>query len=212
MENWEKIQEYILAHSIPESYLLSELQRQTHLKILRPRMLSGHLQGRMLAMFSKMIQPSYIFEIGTFTGYSAICLSEGLASGGQLITCDNNDEIESFARTFLERSPKSSQITFHIGDAVELLRAGNKMFDLIFIDGDKRQYPEYYEAALPYLNKGGYIIADNVLWNGKVVDPEMKKDDYTRGVQQFNTMIQEDSRVENIILPVRDGLMVARRY
>lgn len=209
--DFDQLDEYIKAHSEPESELLKELDRQTHLKILRPRMLSGHIQGRVLAMISQMIQPKYIFEIGTFTGYSTICMSEGLLDGGKLITCDVNDEIEAFTRSYLERSAKVDQIDYLIQDARELLKQNVLEFDLVFIDGDKRQYPDYYEMVLPHVKKNGYIIADNVLWSGKVIEKNDHPDEYTKGVLQFNEMVQQDERVQNVIFPFRDGLTVMRK-
>jgi predicted O-methyltransferase YrrM len=209
--DFDQLDDYIKAHSEPESELLKELDRQTHLKILRPRMLSGHIQGRVLAMISKMIQPQNILEIGTYTGYSTICLSEGLRQGGKLITCDVNDEIEAFTRSFIEKSNRANQIEYRIQDGRELLVDNTLKFDLVFIDGDKRQYPDYYEMVLPHVIKGGYIIADNILWSGKVIEENENPDDYTKGVLQFNEMVQNDARVENVIFPFRDGLMVIRK-
>ena len=209
--DFNRLSAYIEEHCAPESDLLAELDRETHLKVLRPRMLSGHVQGRVLSMLSKMIAPDHIFEIGTFTGYSAICLSEGLSANGRLITCDINDELESFTRSFISRAPAAPQIDFRIADARSLLRDLHVMFDLVFIDGDKRQYPEYYELVFPYVQKGGYIIADNVLWSGKVIDEAANADEYTRGVLEYNKMVTNDARVENVIFPFRDGLMVARK-
>lgn len=209
--DFDQLDDYIKAHSEPESELLKELDRQTHLKILRPRMLSGHIQGRVLAMISKMIQPQNILEIGTYTGYSTICLSEGLREDGMLITCDVNDEIEHFTRSFIAKSPNAKQIEYRIQDGREFLKNNTLSFDLVFIDGDKRQYPDYYEMVLPHVCKGGYIIADNILWSGKVIEESESHDEYTKGVLQFNEMVQNDDRVENVIFPFRDGLMVMRK-
>ena len=209
--DFDQLDDYIKAHSEPESDLLKELDRQTHLKILRPRMLSGHIQGRVLAMISHMIQPKYICEIGTFTGYSTICLSEGLMGDGKLITCDVNDEIEPFTRSYLERCEKAELIDYRIQDARELLEKNDLKFDLVFIDGDKRQYPDYYEMVLPHVKKNGYIIADNVLWSGKVIEALDANDEYTKGVLTFNEMVQNDERVQHVIFPFRDGLTVMRK-
>ncbi|WP_462280360.1 O-methyltransferase [Salinivirga cyanobacteriivorans] len=209
--DFNKLEAYIRQHCEPESELLAELDRQTHLKVLRPRMLSGHVQGRVLAMLSKMIAPQYIFEIGTFTGYSAICLTEGLKNEGRLITCDPNDELASFTQSFIERAPDARKIDYRIADARTLIKELDLMFDLVFIDGDKRQYPEYYEMILPYVRQGGYIIADNVLWNEKVVDAPSNMDEYTQGVLRYNKMVTNDPGVENVVFPFRDGLMVARK-
>ena len=209
--DFDKLDDYIKAHSEPENELLKELDRQTHLKILRPRMLSGHIQGRVLSMISNMINPQNILEIGTYTGYSTICLSEGLREGGRLITCDVNDEIETFTRSFLDRSQRANQIDYRIQDARELLKNNNIEFDLVFIDGDKRQYPEYYELVLPHVRQGGYLIADNILWSGKVIEDNDHPDEYTLGVLRFNGMVQNDNRVQNVIFPFRDGLMVIRK-
>jgi len=209
--DFQELDGYIMQHSQPESELLKELNRQTHLKIMRPRMLSGHIQGRVLAMLSKMIAPTYILEIGTFTGYSAICLSEGLAPDGILFTYDINDEIEAFTRSYIDKSPKASQIKYAISDARTALQNIDVLFDLVFIDGDKRQYPEYFEMILPKVRQGGFIIADNILWSGKVIEPDAEKDAYTKGVIDFNRMVNESNEVENIIFPFRDGLMVIRK-
>lgn len=209
--DFNKLESYIKAHTEPENELLKELERETHLKILRPRMLSGHIQGRVLAMLSKMIAPQNIFEIGTFTGYSAICLSEGLVPDGKLITCDVNDEIEDFTRGFIERSPHANNIEYIIADARKVLQDLNQTFDLVFIDGDKRQYQEYYKMVFPHVKAGGFIIIDNVLWGEKVLVDPADDDPYTAGVQGCNTLIQHDQRVENVIFPFRDGLMVLRK-
>lgn len=209
--NFLDLETYIEQHSEPESELLKELNRQTNLKILRPRMISGHLQGRVLAMISKMISPKSILEIGTFTGYSAICLSEGLDSNGKLYTYDINDEIESFARSFIEKSPNASQIIYTILDARKAIETTSTTFDLAFIDGDKRQYPEYFDMILPRINNGGFIIADNILWSGKVIEPNAEKDAYTKGVLDFNEKVTKSAEVENVIFPFRDGLMVVRK-
>lgn len=202
---------YILNHIDDEDELLQELSRQTHLKILRPRMLSGHLQGKILEMLVKMIRPKTILEIGTYTGYSAICMAKGLQNSGKLITIDINDELEKFTRSFIARSEVASKIEFLIGDAKEIIQSRKEMYDLVFIDGDKREYPKYYELVIEKVNSGGFIFADNILWDGKVLEDINKTDEYTRGIISFNKNIKQDSRVEKVILPIRDGLSILRK-
>lgn len=207
-----ELDDYVGRHTKQESAVLDELNRETHLKILQPRMLSGHLQGRALSMFSKMISPDTILEVGTYTGYSAICLSEGLASGGQLHTIEKNEELRPIAERFFEKAGVKDSITMHIGDATEVLVDLDEKFDLAFIDADKSNYINYYELILPKLNQGGFIVADNVLWSGKVLqESEMEKDVDARTLDQFNKMILNDERVENVLLPIRDGLMIIRK-
>jgi caffeoyl-CoA O-methyltransferase len=203
---------YIEAHTTPESPLLTELDRQTHLRGLAPRMLSGRVQGRMLALFSHMVRPAAILEIGTFTGYSALCLAEGLPPGGELHTFEIDDELYELARTFFARSPHAAQIHQHTGSALELAPALGLTFDLVFIDGDKREYPDYYRMLMDggLVRSGSYILADNVLWYGKVLEEAQANDHHTRGIRQFNDLVQSDPRVENVILPLRDGLTVIR--
>ena len=205
------IEQYILDHSDPEDPLLAELNRETNLKVLRPRMLSGHLQGKILEMISKMIRPQKILEIGTYTGYSAICLAKGLQKNGILHTIEINDELEHFIRKYLQKARLESQIYLHIGNALEIIPKLNQNFDLIFIDGDKRQYSEYYHAIFDYVKPGGFILADNVLWSGKVIELESPDDEYTKGIFTFNKLITKDNRVEKIILPLRDGLTLIRK-
>ena len=195
----------------PESPLLYELNRQTHLKMINPRMLSGHFQGRLLSMISKMIDPKRILEIGTYTGYAALCLAEGLTDDGKLYTIDINEELEDFMRSFIERSDYKDKIQCLIGNAIDIIPTLDEEFDLIFIDADKRNYPNYYELVLPKVKKGGFILSDNVLWSGKVVEDKSTFDIDTQIIDQFNRMIQEDPRVENILLPIRDGIMIARK-
>jgi caffeoyl-CoA O-methyltransferase len=206
-----KIENYILDHTDPESELLAELSRETQHKVLLSRMLSGHLQGKILEMISKMIGPKNILEIGTYTGYSAICLAQGLSANGKLHTIEINDELESFVRPFIEKSGLENKIQLHIGDAKEIIPKINCEFDLVFIDGDKRQYVDYYEIVMEKTKKGGFILADNVLWSGKVVTPLNPNDDYTAGILKFNDFVHHDPRVENVILPVRDGIMILRK-
>jgi len=205
------IEQYILDHSDPEDPLLAELNRETNLKVLRPRMLSGHLQGKILEMISKMIRPQKILEIGTYTGYSAICLAKGLQKNGVLHTIEINDELEHFIRKYLQKARLESKIYLHIGNALEIIPKLNQNFDLIFIDGDKRQYSEYYHAIFDYVKPGGFILADNVLWSGKVIELESPDDEYTKGIFTFNKLITKDNRVEKIILPLRDGLTLIRK-
>ena len=205
MQETESIDEYILQHIDAESDYLKALYRDTHVKLLRPRMASGHLQGRMLKMFVEMIRPRHILEIGTYSGYSALCLAEGLSEGGMLHTFEINDEQEDFTRPWLENSPFADKIRFYIGDALELVPHLGVTFDLAFIDGDKRKYIDYYEMVLKHLSTGGYIIADNTLWDHKVCDGH-SHDTQTRAVMAFNDKIATDTRVEKVILPLRDGL------
>jgi len=205
------LDQYILNHISPEDGFLNELDRETHLKVLRSRMLSGHLQGQILSMLSCMVKPKHILEIGTFTGYSALCLAKGLAEGGQLHTIEIDDELESIAQKYFNKSGMGNQIVQHIGDARLIIPELNQLFDLVFIDADKREYREYYKLVFPHLRVGGFILADNILWNGKVIDPEAAEEEQTRGILDFNSLVQEDARVENVILTVRDGIMLIRK-
>lgn len=204
------IDQYCVAHTTPESDLLSKLNRETHAKVLQSRMLSGHLQGRFLAMLSHMIQPKLILEIGTYTGYSALCLAEGLAENGKIITIDINEELEDFVRDFFRQSPINNKIDFRIGNAMDIIPTIADSFDMVFIDADKLNYNNYYDLVFDKVRSGGYIIADNVLWSGKVSNPAAKDKD-TLNIRSFNKKIQDDTRVENILLPIRDGLMVLRK-
>lgn len=207
----QSMEDYILAHIDPEGPYLEQLYRATHVKLLRPRMASGHLQGRMLKMFVQMIQPKQVIEIGTYSGYSALCMAEGLPEGACLHTFEINDEQEDFTRPWLENSPYADSIRFYIGDALELVPQLNLTFDLAFMDGNKRHYLAYYEMLLNYLRPGGFIIADNTLWDGHVVEKASPTDTQTLGVQQFNDFVATDSRVEKVILPIRDGLTIIRK-
>ncbi|MFN8255387.1 MAG: O-methyltransferase [Bacteroidales bacterium] len=206
-----KLEKYILDHTETEDEILKLIDRETNHKILNPRMLSGHLQGKVLEMISKMIRPDYILEIGTFTGYSAICLAKGLHEGGVLHTIEINDELEAFTKSFFKKSGLEDKIKFHAGNAEHIIPTLNITFDLVFIDGDKREYPEYYRMVFDKVRNGGFILADNVLWNGKVVEPLKQNDDYTKAIIEFNQMVQNDQRVENVILPIRDGIMLMRK-
>jgi len=205
------IQAYVEAHSDVESETLVALNRDTHKKVLKPRMLSGHLQGRTLSMLSHMIQPKCILEIGTYTGYSAICMAEGLAPGGKLITIDVNEELESLTRSYFERSGNAEKIDYRIGNALSLVPEISETLDLVFIDADKKNYINYYNLVLEKVRSGGFIIADNVLWSGKVVAKQNKTDKETQAILDFNRLVQEDERVENVLLPIRDGLMTIRK-
>jgi len=205
----EDIQQYVEKLTSEESDLLKKINRETHAHVLRSRMLSGHVQGRYLSMISKMIQPKVILEIGTYTGYSAICLAEGLHPGGKLITIDINEELENRVRNYFKESAFTSQIDFKIGDARKIVPTLTETFDLVFIDADKENYSLYYDLVINKLSKGGVILADNVLWSGKVVQPNPDKD--TKAILEFNRKIQDDPRVENLLLPLRDGVMMVRK-
>jgi caffeoyl-CoA O-methyltransferase len=205
------IEEYILNHSDDEDPVLAELNRETNLKILRPRMLSGHLQGKILEMLSKMIRPEKILEIGTYTGYSAICMAKGLTENGILHTIEINDELEEIITKYIQKSGLQKQINVHFGNALEIIPTLNKTFDLVFIDGDKREYLAYYDLVLNYVKPGGFILADNVLWSGKVIEMETPDDEYTKGIFDFNDFLKNDQRVEKVIMPLRDGLTLIRK-
>ncbi|HCK25442.1 MAG TPA: methyltransferase [Bacteroides graminisolvens] len=211
MLNSDVLEEYILRHIDEEDDYLKALYRDTHVKLLRPRMASGHLQGRMLKMFVRMIRPKQILEIGTYSGYSALCMAEGLDEGSVLHTFEINDEQEDFTRPWLEQSPYVDKIKFYIGDALERVPQLGITFDLVFVDGDKRKYMEYYEMSLAHLSPGGYIIADNTLWDGHVTETPNPNDAQTIGIQAFNEFVAKDNRVEKVILPLRDGLTIIRK-
>ncbi|MGO3182301.1 MAG: O-methyltransferase [Aequorivita sp.] len=206
----EKINDYIKKHSQVEPELLQKLNRETWQKVLVPRMLSGHMQGRLLSMLSKLIQPKNILEIGTYTGYSALCLAEGMQEDGELHTIDINEELYDFQRRYFDESPYGKQIFQHLGNAMEIIPELETTFDLIFIDADKSNYPNYLEIILPKLEKGSVILSDNVLWSGKVVE-EVKGDDMdTRALLQYNEMLNNHPKLETVILPIRDGLTISR--
>ncbi len=200
--------EYSEYYTKPESDLLHKLNRETNLKVLRARMLSGHMQGRILQMVSQMIQPKQILEIGTFTGYSAICLAEGLQKDGMLHTIDINPELEDMVLRYFKEAKLMSKIKLYIGDALEIISTIDKEFDLVFIDADKENYVNYYELVFEKVRKGGFILADNCLWDGKVLEPVKAGDKETNGIVEFNKHILKDKRVENILLPHRDGLQI----
>ncbi|MDD6778340.1 MAG: O-methyltransferase [Bacteroidales bacterium] len=208
----ELLEDYILSHIDAEGKVLHDLNRATHLFHLRPRMCSGHLQGRILKMLVRMIRPQHILELGTFTGYSALCLAEGLASDScRVDTIEIDDELEDFIREHFSSSPLAPRLHLHIGDAREVLPSIEGDFDLVFIDANKREYCEYYSLIFPRVKPGGFIIADNTLWDGKVVDWGKKLDAQTEGILRFNDMIAADNRVEKVILPIRDGLSIIHK-
>lgn len=202
---------YILNHTEKEDANLTELARETNLKILRPRMLSGHYQGKFIEFLSKMIKPKKILEIGTYTGYSAICWAKGLAEDGVLYTIDINDELESFILKHIKKAKLEHKIKLIIGNALDVIPKINETFDIVFIDADKPNYLNYYNLIFNKIAKGGYIIADNVLWDGKVLYETEKNDDSTKAIKEFNDFVQNDNRVENILLNIRDGIMIVRK-
>lgn len=203
-----KIEDYIRKNSSKEPKILKDLNKETYLKVLNPRMLSGHIQGRFLSIITKLIKPKKILEIGTYTGYSAICMAEGLIENGIIHTIDINEELVSIQNKYFAKSKCNNSIIQHVGDARNIIKSINEKFDLVFLDADKENYIEYYELVIEKVKKGGLIIADNVLWTGKVVEPKKDDDELTQYLIDFNKMINEDDRVENIILPLRDGLNV----
>ncbi len=211
MHHDKKIDKYILDHIEPEDEVLQELNRETYLNILGARMLSGHLQGQILTMISKMIQPELILEIGTFTGYSAICLARGLNRNGRLITIEIDDELESMASKYFEKAGLRDRIEQKIGSAIEIIQQLNEQFDLVFIDADKKEYSSYYHLIFDKVKSGGYILADNVLWSGKVLDEPKQDDLQTEGIIEFNELIKNDERIEKVIIPVRDGMTLIRK-
>ncbi len=206
----KKLEKYLEDFSTPEDPVLEDLYRQTHIRFINPNMISGHLQGKFLEFISFMIKPENILEIGTFTGYSAICLSNGLRPGGKLITIELNDELTTFAHSYFCRAGVESKITQLTGKAQDLIPGLDLMFDLVFLDGDKREYVEYFKLIIDKVNPGGIILADNVLWGGKVLEDETT-DPQTRGIINFNTMIRNENRIEDVIIPIRDGLMLIRK-
>ena len=207
----EEIEEYSAAHTEEENALLKSLNRETHANVLSPRMLSGHMQGRFLSMISRMIRPDRILEIGTYTGYSGICLCEGLNPGGKLITIDVNEELESFTRRYFDQTPFKDQIDYRLGNALDIIPTLTDTFDIVFIDADKINYSSYFNLCLDKTRTGGFLIADNVLWSGKVVEPLKKADKDTQALLDFNRMVHEDPRVSNMLLPIRDGLMILQK-
>ena len=206
----DQIQQYANDHTGGESELLARINRETHLHVLKPRMLSGHFQGRLLSFLSQLLQPKRILEIGTYTGYSAICMAEGLAESGRLVTIDKNEELRPRVEGYFSESGYGDQIDFRIGNALDLIPTLNEKWDLVFIDADKENYLDYYNLVIDKVRSGGLIIADNVLWSGKVVE-EAAKDKDTVALRKFNQEVHNDSRVSNVLLPVRDGLMILRK-
>jgi len=206
----EELEDYAALHSEDEPQLLAALNKETHQKILQPRMLSGHFQGRVLSMISKLVNPLHILEIGTYTGYAALCLAEGLKEGGTLDTIDNNEELYDFQRKYFDLSPWKDSIAQHLGNALDIIPNLGKKFDLVFIDADKENYPNYFEMIVPMVNKGGVILSDNVLWSGKVLEAVKPNDRSTKVLLEYNKLLKEDPRVETVLLPIRDGLTVSR--
>ena len=204
------LDKYVCEHTANESDLLKKINRETNLEVLQPRMLSGHFQGRVLSMFSKMIRPERILEIGTYTGYSALCLAEGLTPNGKLVTIDINEELAARVRGYISESTYAKQIDYLVGNAMELIPALNEKWDIVFIDADKDNYINYYHLVFPMVKVGGYIIADNVLWSGKVIDLSQQDKD-TSLLREYNQLVHQDDRVEEVLFPIRDGLMIARK-
>jgi predicted O-methyltransferase YrrM len=207
----QKLDDYVCAHTENEPEVLNELNRKTHLTVLRSRMLSGHFQGRLLSMISHMVQPQRILEIGTYTGYSSICLAEGLTENGKLTTVDINEELEDITREYIQKANLENKIEYIIGDAMQIVPQLDEQFDLVFIDADKKNYCNYYHLVFDKVKPGGYILADNVLWSGKVVEDYEALDSETKIIMDYNKMVHEDPRVQEILLPIRDGLMLARK-
>jgi predicted O-methyltransferase YrrM len=207
----QKLNEYILRFSTKEDKILEELYRETNLKVIYPRMLSGHLQGKILEMISKMIEPENILEIGTYTGYSAICMAKGLKKSGKVHTIERNDELKELSEKYIKKAGLGEKIVLHTGDAKDIIPRLSCLFELVFINADKHEYLNIYKLVFNKVPVGGYILADNVLWGGKVISKQKSPDKETRGIAEFNDYIQNDTRVENVILPVRDGLMIIRK-
>lgn len=206
----EELENYVATHSENEPELLQQLNKETHQKVLQPRMLSGHFQGRVLSMLSKILQPKHILELGTYTGYATLCMAEGLCTDGTIDTIDINEELETIQNKYFEQSGKRNQIVQHIGNALEIIPMLNKKFDLVFIDADKENYINYWNLIVPMMNKGGIILSDNVLWSGKVLEVLKPNDKSTKILLEFNKITKEDTRVETVLLPIRDGLTVSR--
>ncbi|MCF6294795.1 MAG: O-methyltransferase [Flavobacteriaceae bacterium] len=207
----EELDDYVVKHSQDEPELLKQLSRETYQKILQPRMLSGHFQGRVLSMISKLINPKNILEIGTYTGYSALCLAEGMQSNGELHTIDIDEELFDFQRKYFDKSGFGQQIHQHLGNALKIIPKLNKTFDLVFIDADKENYSNYFSCIIAKLNSGGIILSDNVLWSGKVIEAIQPDDTSTKALIEYNMLLKEDKRVETVLLPIRDGLTISRK-
>ncbi|MGX7667078.1 O-methyltransferase [Flavobacterium pedocola] len=206
----EALEDYVALHTENEPELLARLNKETHQKILQPRMLSGHFQGRFLSLMSKLTRPTAILEIGTYTGYAALCLAEGLTENGTLDTIDNNEELFDFQRKYFDESAWGNQIHQHLGNALEIIPNLNKKFDLVFIDADKENYINYFNMIVPMMNKGGLILSDNVLWSGKVLEEVKANDKSTKVLLEYNEILKNDPRVETVLLPIRDGLTMSR--
>ena len=206
------LEKYIHDYSSDEDALLHELDRETHLRVINPRMISGHIQGKLLELIVKMFRPKNVLEIGTFTGYSALCMAAGLEDGAVIDTCEVDDELEALVQSFFDRSPYGNKIHLHIGSALDIAPKLGKQFDLVFMDGDKREYPAYYDMLMDggLLHSGSVILADNILWYGKVVQPVAHNDHHTQALIEFNRRVKEDERVESVILPLRDGINIIR--
>lgn len=206
------LEQYVETMSSPEEALLRELERETYLRVINPRMISGHIQGKFMEMLVRMLRPRRILEIGTFTGYSALCMAAGLDDGGIIDTCEIDDELEEMIRSFFDRSQHGGKIRLHIGSALEIAPTLGERYDLVFMDGDKREYTAYYNMLIDngLVGSGSFILADNILWYGKVVEPVAKGDKQTQAIVDFNRMIREDERVENVIIPIRDGINLIR--
>jgi predicted O-methyltransferase YrrM len=206
----EELDTYVTLHSQDEPELLVQLNKETHQKILQPRMLSGHFQGRVLSILSKIIHPTNILEVGTYTGYATLCLAEGLAENGTIDTLDNEEELFDFQRKYFDKTIWAKQITQHLGDALDIIPTLSKKYDLVFIDADKENYINYFHLIVPMMNKGGIILSDNVLWSGKVLEEVKQSDITTKILLEYNKLLKEDPRVETVLLPIRDGLTVSR--
>ncbi|MBF6640594.1 O-methyltransferase [Flavobacterium sp. J49] len=206
----DELDHYVTQHSQDEPELLAQLNKETHQKILQPRMLSGHFQGRVLSMLSKIIHPKHVLEIGTYTGYATLCMAEGLAENGTIDTIDVNEELVDFQRKYFDRSEWGKQIVQHLGSAIDVIPTLDKKYDLVFIDADKDNYINYFHLVIPIMNKGGIILSDNVLWSGKVLEEVKPNDKTTKLIMAYNELLKNDSRVETVLLPIRDGLTVSR--
>jgi len=207
----KELDDYVVAHTQDESKLLQQLNRETYQKIMQPRMLSGHFQGRVLSMISKLVNPKNILEIGTYTGYSALCLAEGMQSDGKLHTIDIDEELYDFQRKYFDKSEFGHQIYQHLGNALEIIPKLDITFDLVFIDADKENYSNYYNCVIDKLNSGGIILSDNVLWSGKVIEELQPDDTATKALIKYNTLLKNDKRIETVLLPIRDGLTISRK-
>lgn len=206
----DELDSYISLHSENEPSLLAELNRETHQKILKPRMLSGHFQGRVLSMISKLIRPKNILEIGTYTGYATLCLAEGMQADGCIDTIDNNEELVDFQKKYFDKSDYSKQIITHLGNALDIISTLDKKYDLVFIDADKENYINYFNMILPKMNSGGIILSDNVLWSGKVLQEVKENDKATKTLLAYNKLLKENDKIETVLLPIRDGLTLSR--